>query len=173
MGAKNLESGEMGIETLKYNVMTNVVDQNYDTAVSEIRAFYAAKSDHPKFKPKIKRYIDHCVDLINAIRAKRNFPGISSLTMAKQQELTEKVKQHFDELQKCIKKIEEVQIQLKREDFRSTVWVVRAAMNAILLIVLVGLFVDLFRGGLLKTIFVVSDDLMGELSNWIFGLFNF
>jgi hypothetical protein len=165
-----LRSSNGRAEALRYNVMMMVVEENYEGALQELRNFFDAKSDYPRFKPRIKPYVEHAVDLINAIRAKRNFPGIKSLTMAKQQELNEKVKTHFDELQFTIRKIEAVQNQLKMEDLRSTVWIVRALINAAIIIIVVA-FVAESASGLVGTFYVVVDDLMGSLSDFLFKLF--
>ncbi len=157
-------------DSLRYNVMTYVVEQNYELAIADLKKFYNAKSDYPKFKPRIKRYIDHSVDLIHAIKAKRNFPGIKSLTMAKQQELNEKVRDHFDELQRTLKKIEKIQNELRIEDVRSTVWVVRAVMQAVAIILVIALSIEI-SNGLFKTFYLVVDDLMAQFANWLFELF--
>lgn len=156
-------------DTLRYNVLSFVVEENYEKAVQELRKFLDKDTEYPKFKERIERYIMHSIDLVNAIRAKRKFPGINSLTMAKQQELNEKFRVHFNELQYVLKKIEKIQVDLRLEDVRSTVWVVRAIMNAAIVIAISAFLLDVSRG-LLKTAWVVIDDIFVNLTAWLFQM---
>ncbi|HRO66800.1 MAG TPA: hypothetical protein PL182_04485, partial [Pseudobdellovibrionaceae bacterium] len=86
------------VDSLRYNILTWVLNERYDKAIQELREFDSRPSPYPTFHAKVSRYILHSIDLIFAIKAKRNFPGINSLTRAKQQELREKFKEHFMEL---------------------------------------------------------------------------
>ncbi len=183
--AKNLENQESGrrkrvslglhvdkhelgkADTLRYNVSTHVVDEKYDLAIEELNMYFAADSEFPRFKEKIERHIEHCIDLINAIRAKRNFPGASSLTMAKQQELNDRFRQHFDELQTNLKQIEKIKVDLKLQDIRSTVLVIKAIAHSVLIIFLVAFFIEAGRG-LFGTTVSVIDDYFITAVDWIF-----
>lgn len=159
-------------DTLRYNVLSFVVEENYESAIRELKKFAEKDSEYPHFRERSERYIMHSVDLVNAIRAKRKFPGVNSLTMAKQQELNEKFRTHFNELQYILKKIEKIQVDLRLEDVRSTVWVVRAVMNAAVAIALAAFILDVSRG-LFKTTVIVIDDSFIRLTSWLFGLLGF
>ncbi|GIL17495.1 MAG: hypothetical protein BroJett040_12460 [Oligoflexia bacterium] len=159
---------EMGkADTLRYNVLVFVVDENYDRAIAELKEYLEIESEYPRFHEKIERYIRHAVDLVNAIRAKRKFPGAHSLTVAKQQELNERFHEHFNELQHILKRIEKVEHDMKVEDVRSTVYVVKALVNAAFAIAILGFFLEISRG-LLKTMWVVTDDFFLSITDWIF-----
>jgi len=170
---------EIGIErtdlgkpdSLRYRVLTMVLDERYDSAIQELREFIDTPSDYPDFKSRIGRFVNHSVDLIYAIKAKRSFPGIASLTRAKQQELREKFKEHLKELQYSIKKIEKNETDLRVSDARSTIYVVRALWYSVVLLAAMGLFLEVTHG-LANTSVVVIDDLAGRATSWLLGLFN-
>lgn len=164
----DIDRKEMGkADTLRYNIVTYVVEENYDKAIHELRLFLDAKSEFPKFREKIERHITHGIDLVNAIRAKRNFPGAKNLTMAKQQELNERFKDHFNELQHVLKVIEKIQVELKLQDIRSTVWVVKALVNSVFAIALIAFFMEASRG-LFLNFWVVTEDYFIKLTDWLF-----
>jgi uncharacterized protein YaaR (DUF327 family) len=167
-----IERTELGpSNSLRHRVLTLVLDERYDDAIQTLREFHESPSDYPEFKEKISRFINHCVDLIYAIKAKRSFPGISSLTRAKQQELREKFKEHLKELQYCIKKIEKNQGDLRVTDARSTIYVVRAGWYAIVAVSVLGFALEI-RNGLAKTSVVVLDDTFTHVSDWILRFLN-
>ncbi|PWU15380.1 MAG: hypothetical protein C5B49_11865 [Bdellovibrio sp.] len=153
-------------DTLRYNVMSFLREENYERAVFELEAFLKKPSDFPNFHDKVERYIQHGVALVRAVEMKRNFPGINQLTVAKQQDLKLKIKQHIDELVFVLKKVEGVEAQMRIEDIRSTVLVVRAAVLSIFAVAIVAFVVDLSRG-LLWNFIVVVDDFFQTVSRWI------
>ncbi|MBX2995941.1 MAG: hypothetical protein KF681_14035 [Bdellovibrionaceae bacterium] len=163
-----VERSEMGkADTLRYNVISFVVEGQYDRAVSELKNFAGKDSEYPRFQEKTERYVSHAVDLVNAIRAKRNFPGAQYLTMAKQQELNERFREHYSELQVVLKRIEKIHIDLKLEDSRSTVWVVRALVHSAFAILLVAFMIEA-TSGLMGTAHYVVDDGLNQTINWFF-----
>jgi hypothetical protein len=153
-------------DSMRNKILTWVLDERYDKAIEELKDFLDAPSDYPNFKEKITRYIHHSVDLIYAIKAKRGFPGINSLTRAKQQELREKFKEHFKELQYILKTVEKIQGDLRIQDARSTIYVVRALWLAGLGVVILAFWLDIVNG-LAHTSVVVFDDAFGRLANWL------
>ncbi|WP_413581462.1 hypothetical protein [Bdellovibrio sp. HCB288] len=156
-------------ESFRFKILTWVLAERYDRAIEELKDFLEAPSDYPDFKGKVTRYIHHGIDLIYAIKAKRGFPGINSLTRAKQQELREKFKEHFKELQYILKTIEKIQTDLRIADARSTIYVVRALCAASLGIVILAFWLDIVNG-LASTSIIVFDDAFGRLANWLVGL---
>jgi hypothetical protein len=165
-----VDGSELGSpESLRYKILTWVLSERYDRAIEELKDFLDAPSEYPDFKGKVTRYIHHGIDLIYAIKAKRGFPGINSLTRAKQQELREKFKEHFKELQYILKTIEKIQTDLRIADARSTIYVVRALCAASLGIVILGFWLDIVHG-LAQTSVIVFDDAFGRLANWLVEL---
>ncbi|WP_413291425.1 hypothetical protein [Bdellovibrio sp. HCB337] len=158
-------------DTLRYKVLTMVLDERYDSAIQELKEFMDSPSEYPDFKSRVSRFVNHSVDLIYAIKAKRSFPGISSLTRAKQQELREKFKEHLQELQYSIKKIEKNQTDLRVTDARSTIYVVRATWYSIVAVSILGFFLEV-TGGLALTSVIVVDDLFTRVSDWLLRFAN-
>ncbi|MFN8789911.1 MAG: hypothetical protein ACK5Y2_00470 [Bdellovibrionales bacterium] len=159
-------------DSLRYNILTWVLEERYDKAIQEMKDFVEKPSDYPNFRDKVERFASHAVDLIYAIKAKRNFPGIASLTRAKQQELREKFKEHFKELQLVMKKIEKIQVDLRIEDARSTIYVIQALWLSGFAIAVLAFILEVFNG-LAITGSVVVNDLLGRGVDWLFNLIGF
>ena len=92
--------------------------------------------------------------------------------MAKQQEITDKFHEHFNELQFVLKKIEKVKNDTKLDDIRSTVYVVKAVVNAAFAIAILAFFLEGTRG-LMSDFYIVADDFFLGLAEAIFKKFNF
>ena len=161
------DKGDMGEpDSLRCNILTWVLAERYDKAIEELKDFLERPSEYPDFKGKVTRYIHHSIDLIYAIKAKRSFPGINSLTRAKQQELREKFKEHYKELQYILKVVEKIQGDLRIADVRSTIYVVRALWFAALGIIILAFWLDIVNG-LMKTSIIVFDDSFGKIANFL------
>ncbi len=170
MGNESVDFGKA--DSLRYNILTWVLDERYDRSIDEMQKFIETPSEYPNFKEKTERYVRHAIDLIFAIKAKRNFPGIASLTRAKQQELREKFKEHFRELQIVMKRIEKIQVDLRIEDARSTIYVIRALWIAGLAVASLAFTLEVVNG-LAITSSVVVDDLLDQGVEWLFNLIGF
>lgn len=169
----SVDKREVGqADSLRYNVATYVVEEKYDRAIEELRDFLEVESEFPKFRERVTKYIDHCVDLINAIRAKRKFPGATSLTMAKQQELKDRFHEHFRELQQVLKNIDRIHTELKLDDIRSTVWVIQTMVYAVLAVLIIAFALEASRG-LGLSIWSVVDDMFMAITSKIFSVFGF
>lgn len=154
-------------DSLRYNVLTFVINEEYDRAIAYLKDFLNKESPYASFKLKTERYIQHSIDLIFAIRTKRNFPGLSSLTRTKQHELKEKFKEHFQELKFVIKKIENAQEELRLNDVRSTQIVVKAIWVSLLLVTVSAFSIELLRG-LGLTAYTVFDEYVTLSLDWIY-----
>lgn len=166
LGKAQLDLGRP--DSLRYSVMLSVLDGQYDKTLDNLQEYLNSDFDYPNFKPRIERFIRHAMDLVFAIRAKRNFPGIDSLTRSKQQELKEKYKQHLYELQDTLKRIELVHHDLQTKDVRSTVYVVKALWFAGIGLVILSFLLELGHG-LAATSFVVFGDSIDHLLEWLFS----
>lgn len=153
-------------DSFRYSILTWVLDEKYDRAIEHLKDFIEGPSEYPNFKPRISRYVNHSIDLIYAIKAKRSFHGINSLTRAKQQELREKFKGHFRELQETLKTVEHIQGDLRIQDARSTIYVVRALWVSLVAIVFMAFWLE-FVTDLGRTAYVVLNDLVSEVIDWI------
>lgn len=157
-------------EALRRSVLAYVAESEYDSAIEELQSFLESEFDYPLFRARAERYVRHSIDLVNAIRAKKNFPGIASLTRAKSQELKERTRSHYNELDQSLKRIEKVETQLRIDDVKSTLWVVKSVSYSLIIILLVGLSMDLM-GGFYDTAVAVIDDSVLKAIDWFFRLF--
>lgn len=153
-------------DSLCYNILTLVADERYDSAIEQIREFVEKDTGYPVLRDRIERHMHHAADIVSAIRTKRNFPGFKSLTASKQNELMEKTLYHFEELKLVLKKVERIQVDVKLEDIRSTVIVVRAVVMAAVAVVLVA-FVREASRGLFMTLMDVVDDTFGMITDYV------
>ncbi len=143
----DIDASDLGRpDTLRYNILTLVINEEYDRAIKTLKEFLESDSEYPNFKLKVERYLLHSIDLIYAIRTKRNFPGISSLTRTKQQELKDKFKEHFKELRFMMKKIEDCIEELRLNDVRSTHIVIKAFWLSVVVVFVAGLSFEIVNG---------------------------
>ena len=156
------DSGRM--DSLRAGVLSLVVAESYERAAEELRAYVAARTEFPNYQERSSRYVEHCCDLIQAVQTKRNFPGLASLSMSKQQELHEKVLEHFEELKQNLVHIEKVEREHKLEDVRSTVWVVYALTLVTFAILVAGFLADI-RSGVLSSTVHEAYAIMDEFSD--------
>jgi hypothetical protein len=165
---KKLESAEGGRgDSVAHSILKYVVDENYEVALKEIEAYCRSRPEYPMYFERVERLMNHCMDLIRAIQSKRSFQGLQSLSMAKKQEIIEKVLNHFDELKHFLKRIELVEKEVRLEDIRSTVWVVRAISICAFAVLGIFLVREVFNG-MAQSIDVVSGDYVDMIVNFVF-----
>lgn len=157
-------------DTMRYNILTMVINEEYDRAIATIKEFIETDSDYPNFRVRIEKYSLHSVDLIHAIRTKRNFPGLSGLTRTKQQELRDKFKEHFNELRFVMRKIEECMEQLRINDVRSTNMVIKSFWFSLVVVFVTGFFLEIIRG-LGYTAEVVFNGYLDKVMSFFFSKF--
>ncbi|MCB0391094.1 MAG: hypothetical protein KDD58_07380 [Bdellovibrionales bacterium] len=168
---QTLEQRKVGKNhSLKHTVLNYVVEGDYNAAKSTLTDYIELQREYPNFFKRARAYIDHCFDVIQAIKSKRDFPGKHLLPMSKQQELMEKVVDHFEELKHYLNRIEIAQKDAKLEDLRSTVWVIKAFTYCLFIIVLV-IFVRYAAMSILSSFDYVIDDTTNDIVNWFFDLF--
>ena len=124
---------------LRNTILSFVARDKFDTAVKELRYYQQYKSDLTPFIDRTERLVDHCEELILAIKAKKAFPNIDQMPMGKRQELFERVQDHFDELQNVLKRVEQIENDIRVQDSRSTVWVLQALIVCSMIVVIVAI----------------------------------
>ena len=158
------------IDSLKHTILGYIVQGDYETAKAEMLRYKDMQREYPAFVSRTARYFEHCFDVIQAIKTKRNFPGLQSLPMAKQQEILEKVLDHFEELKSYLHRIEVIEKDAKLEDIRSTVWVIKAITYSLFLVILI-LFIQTAFTALVSSFDHVLDDTTNKIVNQIFDIF--
>jgi hypothetical protein len=148
-------------------ILSLVASENYQKALDELETYANSHAEYPQFKQRADRYLSYAGDLINAIRAKRSFPGMQHLSMSKQQELYDRAMTHFDDLKATLKKVEKIQAEVHLDDVRSTVWVIKAGVYCLFALLVLGFLLEVSRG-VLPAANVVVDDAFGSATNAIF-----
>lgn len=167
------EEDEKGrrVDSLRHAILNNVVKENYERARKELNTYVDLKPEYPNFQIKAERYVKHCMDLIQAVETKRHFPGMSSLSMSKQQEIHDRVVAHFNELKQHLVQIEKIEREQKLEDVRSTVWVLKALCHSVGVILAVAFIMDLSTG-MLRSSDIVFSAFINDLTDSIMKFFN-
>lgn len=156
--------------SLRYNVLTSVINEEYERALKMLKDFINGDSEYPDFKDRNERYVSHAIDLIFAIRTKRNFTGINALTRTKQQELRDKFKEHFKELKVILRKIENCLEELRLNDARTTKILIKSLWSSVFVLFVSAVIIDFYQG-LAQTAMVVFDDAAERALNWFISLF--
>ena len=156
-------------DSIRHTVLRRVVEAEYDEAIRDLESYVQSQSKYPAFQQKCQPYLKHCVELAYAIRTKRNFTGLSTMSLSKQQEIYEKVVDHFEELKRFLKQIEKVERDVRLVDIRSTVWVLRAWWQSCLVILGVAFFMEMSTG-LHKSFFLVANTLVDNATTYVFNL---
>jgi hypothetical protein len=131
----NIEIGDP--DSLCSTILELVIENRFDVTLEALGEYQKSKETYPQYKAQTSRYFDHCVELIHAIRSKNGFTNNSNLTKAKQQEIKERVKEHYRDLKKYLIRIGRVELDLKMKDARSTIWVVNALFVCTLFMVII------------------------------------
>jgi flagellar biosynthesis protein FlhB len=87
--------------------------------------------------------------------------------MSKQQDLFDRAMSHFEDLKVTLKKIEQIAAEVKLDDVRSTVWVLKALMYCVFIVFVAGFVMEVSKG-VLPSAVIVADDTFGTLTNSIF-----
>lgn len=152
---------------LRALVLTQIANENYQQAIDEIYQYIDSKHEYPMFKQRVTRYAEYCRDLVNGIKAKRSFPGMQYLSSTKQQELFDRSMDHFDDLKATLKRIEQIEREVRLDDVRSTVWVVKALVVSVAGILIIAFFLDISKGVISAAMNIVEDSYLKSLA-WLF-----
>ena len=142
-----LRSRQAGrIHSLRRSALALVVEGEYEEASGIVDVYVELKAELPAVAGRTVGHVRHAKELINAIRAKREFPNLSQLAMSKQQEILDHAVSHFEELKITLRAIEQIVRDEVVKDIRSSVWVIRSlcyVIGAITLIAFVSDFPDM------------------------------
>ena len=155
------------VDGLRATILGHVAGERYDGAIEDLKAYIDSKSEYPQFKDRAERYLNYAVDLVNAVKAKRSFPGMQHLSMSKQQELFDRSMEHFEDLKVTLRKVEQIETEVRLDDVRSTVWVIKALAYCVFGLLVLAFLLEVSRGVLPATQ-VVVDDTFGSMVNWVF-----
>ncbi len=167
-GFEDFDINDLGTpDTLRYNVLTLIINEEYDRSINHLNDFINSDSEYPHFRSKVAKYVKHSVELVRAIQNKREYPGMSLLTKSRQVELKEKAREHFQDLKNVLRKVEVCQEEMRLVDIKSTTMVVKTLWFCVIGLCLYFFIKEVFTGmGL--TFLVVFDQQLGELISGFF-----
>ncbi len=118
-------------EGLLRAILTFVISQEFDKALNELQLYNDSKFNYPNFEHRAERHVQYAKDLINAVKAKREFSAKAHLRNSKQQELQEKVYSHYKELKLTLRRIEAIDRELRLDDVKSTVIFLKGSLATV------------------------------------------
>lgn len=131
---------------IRSSILRLVVDDQYEQAIEELASYIDGRAAYLEFQVRTKSYVQHSSELILAIQNKRNLPGLGALSLAKRQELSEKVVDHYEDLKHTLKMIEKVERDVRLTDARSTIWFIQAGWYAIIVLFVVAILLEINVG---------------------------
>ncbi len=163
-GINEFDLSDLGTpDTLRYNVLTLIINEEYDRANHHLKDFLNTDSEYPNFRQRTEKYIKHSLELIQAIKSKRDYPGMALLTKTRQAEVREKAREHFQDLKSVLRKVEICQEELRLTDIKSTTILMRTIWLVVVFIAIAA-FVKELVDGLGSTFLIIFDQQLGE---WI------
>lgn len=130
-------------EGFRHDILTMVSAGKYRAVLTEIAAFQEEKNKAmPHFNVKSGRYFQYINQLIEAIREHKTIPNFDQLPAGQQKKIHEQVFSYFDELNNTLKRVESVIHDLKVQDVRSTIWVLKTFSYCVMVVLSVTAFVE-------------------------------
>lgn len=127
------------LDGLRHTILSLVVEGRYDTAIAEI-SFYANSDQKLQvFRTKAQRYLNHCEELIRAVESKIKFCNTRTITRSQKHQLYTMVMKHFHELTDSLKKIERIENDIRVNDLKSTVWVLKSFIMCVGVLIMFGM----------------------------------
>jgi hypothetical protein len=165
MRASVEDAGQVG--GLPHTILCHVAAEAYDLAIEDLKEYVESQSEYPQFVERAARFVSYSTDLIHAIRAKRSFPGLRTLSASKQQELYDRAMDHFDDLKASLRKLESIERDVKIEDVRSTVLVLKVSVYCALAVLVLAFALEIWSN-LLPSLGILFDSLSNDFINWVF-----
>ncbi|MFK8139311.1 MAG: hypothetical protein AB8E15_13205 [Bdellovibrionales bacterium] len=142
----NEYSGSKASANFRSDILNMVAAKKYRSVLHDISAFKKDKDKNmPYFQTKTDRYFKYIVHLIEAIEEHKSIPNFENLPAAHQKKVHEQVFLYFDELNNTLKRVESVIHDLKVQDVRSTVWVLKSLTLAVVSVACVAALNEAFQ----------------------------
>ncbi len=145
------------LDGLRYTILSLVVEGRYDTAIAEISFYSNSEQKLQVFRTKAQRYLNHCEELIRAVESKIKFCQTRTITRSQKHQLYLMVMKHFHELTDSLKKIERIENDIRVNDLKSTVWVLKAFIMCVGSLIMFGIISEAIQGMEMPLMVVVND----------------
>ncbi|MES2769342.1 MAG: hypothetical protein V4596_09360 [Bdellovibrionota bacterium] len=145
------------LDGLRYTILSLVVEGRYDTAIAEISFYANSEQKLQVFRTKAQRYLNHCEELIRAVESKIKFCQTRTITRSQKHQLYLMVMKHFHELTDSLKKIERIENDIRVNDLKSTVWVLKAFIMCLGTLIMFSMVKEAIQGMKMPLMVVVND----------------
>ncbi len=152
---------------IRNTILTHITEERYEKAIESLTSYVNSRPEYPDFKRRSQKYFQYGTELIQAIEAKRSFPGWNVLNMSKQKDLFETALRHFEDFKATLGKIETIERDVQIEDVRSTVWVMRACVYSVCVLLVFAIAKEI-TGGVMPSMNVFIDATTGQIVDFIF-----
>lgn len=164
-----LEQKIQNLSGIRHLILRHVIEGEYKRSKEQIKDYTEMKQQFTRFAIRTEPYIKYCIDTISTIETKRNFLHIKGIiNKSKQKELFSSILEHFDELKRFLNKTVEIAKEEELNDLKSTVFVLKVLFLCIFLLFIIS-FLILESLSMLKSFYVIVDDLANELLGKIFS----
>jgi hypothetical protein len=127
LGADFISSMGSHGDSLKTTVLSLAKAGNFESAKHELKFYQQQNETTPGFEFRTKHYFTHCYELLDAIHNLKHIPNFDNLRAAKQKQIRERIMTYGQDLSSILGRIDKVTNDLKIQDIRSTMWVLRTA----------------------------------------------
>lgn len=152
-------------ESLTYVILDLTVNQMYDRAIREVKAYFEYKSSYPTYPEKTERLFAHIENVISAIKTKKNITVISNLPASKRKELQQVIGYHFQDLKQSLQRVTHIEYQMRLRDSRTTLWVVNAFIICSFIIVSFALLREAY-----DSLWAPFDVIQNDALKWLYRL---
>jgi hypothetical protein len=131
-------------DSLKSTVLGLAKSGNFDAAKREMKFYQQQNTSTPGFEFRTKHYFTHCYELLDAISNLKHIPNFENLRAAQQKQIRERIMTYGQDLSSILGRIDKVTNDLKIQDIRSTMWVIRTLTVCFALLIFVTALIEAF-----------------------------
>tara|TARA_B100001248_G_scaffold262329_1_gene257577 strand:- start:1875 stop:2453 length:579 start_codon:yes stop_codon:yes gene_type:complete len=154
-------------DSIKKAILALAAEGSYETAKQELKFYQETNNKIPGFRVRTEHYFNHIKELLDAIQNLKNFPNFDALRAAQQKQIRERIITYAEDLSSVLGRIDKVTNDLKIQDVRSTLWVVRA-FSIMIMVIFMCLAVKeaIHIAPTPEGIFVIIEDRMFSAIGW-------
>jgi len=152
-------------ESLVHSVLRQMVEDQFEKAVRDLKGFQEHKSTYPGYVGKTESLFAHIYKLIQVIHQRKAMALVPSLSPARKKDLNTRLSQHMKDLKNSLKMLVQVEYEMKMSDSRTTLWTVKAIVYSCFIIVFWAMALEAAHGmrGPLSI-------MVNNVADWLYGL---
>jgi hypothetical protein len=118
----------------QFGVLMSVSEKKYTEAINFLKKYQERKSHESVYRKKTEGIFKYAEELIHAIEAKKNFPNLTALAQAKQEEIHQKAMENWESLKVSMRRLKTIESDLAIADARSSIWVIKSLLFSFVVI---------------------------------------